>query len=162
MAKLMLAVGLWVDYSYVCEIFTSFYSMDNYEVAMELNRFIGAYAWVFWGTMVFNVLQIQLLWFERVRRNPVALFLISLGVLFGMWLERLMFIVSSLYRDYVPSVVGHVLSHVLGHRVSGRVGRPVSALYLVFVRGWGRSLSMFELRELVVQRNRADARDETP
>ncbi len=124
-AKLMLAAGLWVDYSYAAEIFTAFYSMDKYEVAMELNRFFGPYAWVFWSTMVFNVLQIQLLWFERVRRNHVAVFVIALGVLYGMWLERFMLIVSSLYEDFMPSIVGHVLSHVLGHRLPGRFGGTV-------------------------------------
>src|SRR6185437_15703683 len=106
MAKMMLATGLVVDYSYCSEIFTAFYSMDRYELAMTLNRMGGAYAWVFWGTILCNVLQIQLLWLARIRRSPAALFIISVGVLIGMWLERFMLIVTSLYRDYVPSSWG--------------------------------------------------------
>ncbi|MGA9341796.1 MAG: NrfD/PsrC family molybdoenzyme membrane anchor subunit [Rhodanobacteraceae bacterium] len=146
-AKLMLAAGLWVDYSYASEIFTAFYSMDKYEVAMELNRFGGAYAWVFWSTMVFNVLQVQLLWFERVRRNHVALFVISLGVLYGMWLERFMFIVSSLYRDYVPSSWGMFYPTFWDIAfLAGSVGLFL-ALYLVFSRLMP-VLSMHELRKL--------------
>src|SRR5690242_17975008 len=100
LAKMMLAVGLVVDYSYFSEIFTAFYSMDRYELAMTLNRIGGAYAWVFWATILCNVLQIQLLWLARIRRSPAALFIISAVVLVGMWLERFMLIVTSLYRDY--------------------------------------------------------------
>ncbi|HET7592684.1 MAG TPA: NrfD/PsrC family molybdoenzyme membrane anchor subunit, partial [Rhodanobacteraceae bacterium] len=40
-AKLMLAAGLWIDYSYASEIFTVFYSMDKFDVRMEMNRFLG-------------------------------------------------------------------------------------------------------------------------
>ncbi len=114
-----------VDYSYVAEIFTAFYSMDRYEVALTMNRIFGAYAWVFWGTIVFNVLQIQLLWFARVRASHAALFLISLGVLVGMWLERFMLIVTSLYQDYHALELGHVLSDLLGYRLSCRLDRAV-------------------------------------
>src|SRR5690242_7909268 len=61
MAKLLLAAGLVVDYSYLAEIFSAFYGMDGHEVALVLNRFTGAYAWVYWATIVCNVVQIQLL-----------------------------------------------------------------------------------------------------
>ncbi|MGH8146689.1 MAG: NrfD/PsrC family molybdoenzyme membrane anchor subunit, partial [Rhodanobacteraceae bacterium] len=90
LAKMMLAAGLFVDYSYLSEIFNAFYSMDPYDMAMTLRRAFGSYAWVFWGTILFNVAQIQLLWIPRVRHSHAALFLISLGVLVGMWLERFM------------------------------------------------------------------------
>jgi len=151
-AKLMLAAGLWVDYSYAAEIFTTFYSMDKYEVAMELNRFFGPYAWVFWSTMVFNVLQIQLLWFERVRRNHVAVFVIALGVLYGMWLERFMLIVTSLYQDFVPSSWGMFYPTMWDIAfLAGSIGL-FFALYLVFSRMMPM-LSMHELRKLAHQRN---------
>ncbi|MEO8809655.1 MAG: NrfD/PsrC family molybdoenzyme membrane anchor subunit [Rhodanobacter sp.] len=151
-AKLMLAAGLWVDYSYVSEIFTAFYSMDKYEVAMELHRFFGPYAWVFWSTMVFNVLQIQLLWFERVRRNHVALFVIALGVLYGMWLERFMLIVTSLYQDFMPSSWGMFYPTLWDIAfLAGSVGLFLS-LYLLFSRLMPM-LSMHELRRLAQRRN---------
>jgi molybdopterin-containing oxidoreductase family membrane subunit len=153
-AKLMLAAGLWVDYSYASEIFNAFYSMDKYEVAMELNRFVGPYAWVFWSTMVFNVLQIQLLWFERVRRNHVAVFVIALGVLYGMWLERFMLIVTSLYEDFMPSSWGMFYPTLWDIAfLAGSVGLFLS-LYLVFSRLMPM-LSMHELRKLAHQYDEA-------
>lgn len=154
MAKLMLAVGLMVDYSYVAEIFTAFYSMDRYEVAVMLNRMFGAYAWVFWGTILFNVALIQLLWSARVRANRLAVLLISLGVLIGMWLERFMLIVTTLYRDFVPSSWGMFYPTIWDIAFFvGSIGLFV-ALYLLFVRRLP-VISMFELRKLLHQRAHA-------
>ena len=151
MAKMMLTVGLVVDYSYFSEIFTAFYSMDRYEVATTMNRIFGAYAWVFWGTIVFNVLQIQLLWFPRVRANTTALFSISLGVLVGMWLERFMLIVTSLYQDFMPSSWGMYYPTFWDIAfLAGSVGL-FFVLYLLFVR-LAPVVSMFELRKLVRKR----------
>jgi Ni/Fe-hydrogenase subunit HybB-like protein len=151
MAKMLLCVGLLVDYSYVSEIFTAFYSMDAYEVALTKNRLFGAYAWVFWGTILFNVLQIQLLWLPRVRASPRALLAISLGVLLGMWLERFMLIVTSLYRDFVPSSWG--MFYPTAWDIVFLVGSLglFFVLYLLFVR-LGPVVSMFELRKLIYQR----------
>jgi molybdopterin-containing oxidoreductase family membrane subunit len=48
LARLMLASGLVVGYSYATELFTAFYSMDRYEIAEAKDRLFGAYAWMFW------------------------------------------------------------------------------------------------------------------
>ncbi len=146
MAKMMLAAGLVVDYSYFSELFTAFYSMDRYELAMTLNRLGGAYAWVFWGTILCNVAQIQLLWFARIRRSAAALFIISVVVLVGMWLERFMLIVTSLYRDYVPSSWGMFYPTLWDFAfLFGSLGL-FFVLYLIFVRV-APVASMYELRK---------------
>lgn len=161
LAKLMLAVGLVVDYSYLAEIFTAFYSMDPYEVALALNRLSGAYAWVFWGTILFNVVLIQPLWLARVRASPVALFLISVGVLIGMWLERFMLIVSTLYRDFVPSSWGMFYPTFWDIAfLIGSVGL-FFLLYLLFVR-LVPVVSMFELRKLLYARSQAATGEQEP
>jgi molybdopterin-containing oxidoreductase family membrane subunit len=46
------------------------------------------------------------LWFNRVRMNVIALFLISLVVNTGMWLERFVIVITSLHRDFLPSAWG--------------------------------------------------------
>ncbi len=148
MAKLLLATGLVVDYSYIAEIFTAFYGMDRYEISLQLNRMFGAYAWVFWGTILFNVLLIQLLWSPRLRVSSPALFLISFGVLIGMWLERFMVIVTSLYRDFLPSSWGMFYPTAWDFAfLFGSIGLFL-ALYLLFVR-LVPVVSMFELRRLL-------------
>jgi Ni/Fe-hydrogenase subunit HybB-like protein len=156
LAKMLLAAGLFVDYSYLSEIFTAFYGGDRYEIALTLQRFTGAYAWVFWTTIACNVLAIQALWWPRVRRHHGWLFVIGLLVLIGMWFERFMLIVSSLYRDFLPSSWGMFYPTLWDLAfLFGSIGL-FFVLFLLFVR-WLPLVSMFELRKLVHRRGSASA-----
>ena len=65
-ARCMLVCGLIVAYSYVIEIFMAFYSGDEFETYMILNRMRGPYAPIYWIVILFNVVLPQALWFERV------------------------------------------------------------------------------------------------
>jgi molybdopterin-containing oxidoreductase family membrane subunit len=155
MAKMMLAAGLFVDYSYFSEIFTAFYSMDRYDVAMTMHRVAGPYAWAFWGTVLFNVVLVQLLWFARVRRSAAAVFVIALGVLVGMWLERFMLVVTSLYEDFLPSAWGMFWPTVWDILfLVGSIGL-FFFMFLLFTRLLP-VLSMFELRKLLASQRRAE------
>jgi molybdopterin-containing oxidoreductase family membrane subunit len=117
-------------------------------LAVILRRFTGAYAWTFWGTIVCNVLSIQLLWFARVRSNPIVLFCIALAVLIGMWLERFMLIVTTLYQDFVPSSWGMYYPTFWDIAfLIGSIGLFL-LMFLLFVRILP-VISMFELRKLV-------------
>jgi Ni/Fe-hydrogenase subunit HybB-like protein len=49
------------------------------------------------------VLSPQLFWSRRLRTNATALFLASIGILIGMWMERFVIIVTSLNRDFLTS-----------------------------------------------------------
>ncbi|MGH8399442.1 MAG: NrfD/PsrC family molybdoenzyme membrane anchor subunit, partial [Gammaproteobacteria bacterium] len=85
MAKVMLATGVIVAYSYVMEMFMAFYSANQYERAQFVERMVGQYAVVFWFLIACNLVIPQILWFRKVRRNNLLLFLISLVVNIGMW-----------------------------------------------------------------------------
>ena len=50
-----------------------------------------------------NVLSPQIFWFRSLRRNITVTFFMSIIVNIGMWFERFVIIVTSLYRDYLPS-----------------------------------------------------------
>jgi molybdopterin-containing oxidoreductase family membrane subunit len=50
-----------------------------------------------------NVLSPQIFWFKKMRRNIWVTFFMSILVNIGMWFERFVIIVTSLYRDYLPS-----------------------------------------------------------
>jgi molybdopterin-containing oxidoreductase family membrane subunit len=106
MAKVMLATGLIVAYGYTVEAFIAWYSADQYEGFMIWNRLTGPYAPYYWVLLLCNVVTPQLLWFRRVRTSVVTLFVISLIVNVGMWLERFIIIVTSLHRDFLPSSWG--------------------------------------------------------
>src|SRR4030095_3806574 len=66
-------------------------------------RIFGPYAIAFWLLMLCNVLVPQALWFQRVRSNVYLLFIISLIVSTGMWLERFVIVVGSLARSPMES-----------------------------------------------------------
>src|SRR6202161_3788180 len=95
-AKVMLATGLIVGYSYMLETFTAWYSGNVYESSALWNRMTGPYAGAYWFLLTCNIVAPQFLWFKRVRGKPLFLFFASLVVLVGMWLERFVIIVTSL------------------------------------------------------------------
>jgi molybdopterin-containing oxidoreductase family membrane subunit len=66
----------------------------------------GPYRVAYWCLISCNILAPQALWFKQVRSKPVFLFMSSIVVLIGMWLERYVIIVSSLAQDYLPSSWG--------------------------------------------------------
>src|SRR5205823_6559810 len=104
MAKILLATGLIVAYGYMMETFMAFYSGDPFDRYMILNRMTGPYAVVYWVLILCNIVVPQsLLWSPSIRRNVAALFVISLVVQVGMWLERFIIVVTSLHRGFLPS-----------------------------------------------------------
>ena len=103
MSKIMLATGLIVAYGYMMETFMAWYSGSTYERYMVMNRFKGPYATMYWLLIACNVVVPQVLWIRRVRHSVAALWVISLVVGVGMWLERFIIIVVSLHRDFLPS-----------------------------------------------------------
>ncbi len=106
MAKVLLATGLIVFYGYCMEAFFGWYSANQFEQYMILNRMTGPYAFQYWLLIFCNGVVPQLLWFRRVRRAILPLFAICMAVNVGMWLERFIIVVTSLHRDFLPGSWG--------------------------------------------------------
>jgi len=106
LGKVMLTGSLMLTYSYVWEAFGPFYGSDVADRTMFLERVFGLYAGTFWAKTILNAVIPQLLWFPWVRRSEVLLFLISLGIIVGMWLERFVIVITSLHRNWSPSMWG--------------------------------------------------------
>lgn len=147
MGKVMLAMGLLVSYGYAAENFMAWYSGSEYEMYLARNRAFGPYGAVFWGTIACNVLSIQLLWIRRVRTSPLALFLLSLVINLGMWLERFMIVVTSLHRDYLPAAWGLYEATFWDWATFAGSFGLFSALMLLFLR-FLPMISMHEMAEL--------------
>ena len=148
MAKIMLATGLIVAYSYMMETFMAFYSGNTYDRYMMMNRMTGPYAVVYWVLISCNLLAPQILWSARIRRNPIVLFFVALVVQTGMWLERFVIIVTSLHRDFIPSNWGMFYPTRWDYMTYvGTIGLFFTLFYL-FIR-YLPVISIFELRELV-------------
>ncbi len=151
--KLLLATGLMTAYGYLAEAFTALYSGDKFEMNTLLDRLGGTYAWSYWGAVLANFVPLQLLWFGPIRRHPVALGLIGLSVTIGMWFERYMLLVTSLYRDWLVSSWGSFQATFWDWSLfAGMIG-VFLVPFLLFVR-FLPVVSVFEVREASAEANR--------
>ncbi len=150
MAKILLVTGLIVAYGYTIEAFMAWYSANTYEEFMMANRMTGPYGFAYWLLILCNVVTPQLLWFRRIRSSVVPLFVISLIVNVGMWLERFVIIVTSLHRDFLPSSWGRYAPTIWDiSTYVGTIGLFLALLFL-FLR-FLPMISIFEMRTILPQ-----------
>ena len=145
LGRMTLMTGLMTAYGYIFEVFTAAYA-GGYELDTLHDRFFGTYAWSFWGAVMFNFVPLQLLWLRRFRVSPVPAFLIGLSAAVGMWMERYMLLVSSLYRDWLESSVNFFHATFWDWALYiGFIGFFLSA-FLLFIRLLP-VISAFEIKE---------------
>jgi molybdopterin-containing oxidoreductase family membrane subunit len=151
MAKILIATGLIVAYGYGTEIFMSWYSANNFEWYLTMNRAFGPYWPSYWALILCNIAIPQLLWLRRIRTNTVVLWAIAIVVNVGMWLERYVIVVVSLHRDFLPSSWGtyHGTRWDWATYV-GSIGLFLSLLFL-FIR-FLPVISISEMRMLVSEK----------
>jgi Ni/Fe-hydrogenase subunit HybB-like protein len=150
MAKVMLATGLIVAYGYVFEFFMAFYSGNQYDRFAIINRLHGPYAPFYYALWICNIFIPQLLWSKKIRENTFILFIISVIVNLGMWLERFVIVVISLHRDFLPSSWRmYYPTRWDWATYLGTLGLFFTLLYL-FLRVLP-AISMSEMRVLVVE-----------
>ncbi len=149
MAKVTLATGMLVGYGYFMEAFMGWYSGNLNEMFTQLyNRPFGPYAHTYWMMLTCNVFIPQLLWFRFFRTNMFWLFLISIAVNVGMWLERYVIIITSLHRDFLPSSWSMYHGTIWDYMTYyGTIGFFLF-LFFLFVRVLP-AISITEMRELV-------------
>jgi molybdopterin-containing oxidoreductase family membrane subunit len=135
MAKLLLVTGTLVSYAYAVEIYCAWVGGDAFERHMLLEvRPRGPMAALFWTVIACNCGSPLLLWSRRVRRSALALFVLSLTVQLGMWLERLMLIISSESADFLPAIAhGYRPTLIDGALLFGTLAF-FSFLFLLFLR----------------------------
>ncbi len=150
MAKILLATGLMVAYGYVMEAFMAWYSGNQLEWFLQINRMFGPYTWAYWALIACNVLTPQVLWLKGMRGNPAVLWVVALIVNVGMWLERFVIVVTSLHRDFLPSSWGMYTPTIWDWATFlGTLGLFFTLL-LLFIR-FLPVISIFEMRTLVPQ-----------
>jgi Ni/Fe-hydrogenase subunit HybB-like protein len=113
MNKVIVLTGSIVGVAYLTELFISWYGQNKYEgFAFFENRLnlYSPYGWSYWLMMACNVISPQIFWSRKMRRNLTVTFFMSIIVNIGMWFERFVIIVTSVYRDYLPSSWGYYYS----------------------------------------------------
>ena len=147
-SKLMLATGMIVVYGYAIEAFMAWYSGVEFERYMIFNRMFGAdHWWAFWLLILCNGVAIQPLWFKRVRQSPLALFIISIIVSVGMWLERFVIVVISLTKDFIPSSWGDFVATFWDYSMYLGTFGLFFTLWFLFIRLLP-SIASTEMKEL--------------
>ncbi|MDH5674208.1 MAG: polysulfide reductase NrfD [Myxococcales bacterium] len=148
MNKIMLVTGSLVGYAYSMEFFIAWYSGNEYERYVFINRATGPYWWAYWWMVTCNVISPQLFWFKRCRTSIPIMFAISILINIGMWFERFVIIVTSLHRDYLPSSWGYFSPTIvdIGCFV-GSLGLFFTA-FALFIR-WLPQIAMFEVKAIV-------------
>ncbi|MGB8441270.1 MAG: NrfD/PsrC family molybdoenzyme membrane anchor subunit [Candidatus Acidiferrales bacterium] len=148
MAKVMLATGLIVAYGYMMETFMAFYSGNQFDRFAIINRWTGPYAFFYWLLIACNIVIPQCMWSRKVRNSVGTLFVISLVVNVGMWLERFVIVVISLHRDFLPSSWGmYYPTRWDWATFVGTIGLFLTLLFL-FIR-FLPVISIYEMRSLV-------------
>jgi molybdopterin-containing oxidoreductase family membrane subunit len=135
MGKVMLATGLIVAYGYGMEVFMAWYSASHWEAFMMWNRMFGPMGWSY-GVLIFCNIAFPLttLWSRKLRTNIAFMFLVSLIVNTGMWFERFVIVVTSLYRDFLPSSWGTYRATKWDYMTYVGTLGLFTALFLLFVR----------------------------
>ena len=146
--KFMLATGLLVTYTYIAENFFSWYGNDVYGTYWNWNRAHGPYR-IVWYLDVFMVCVIPLLlWFPKVRRKPLLLFLASVDIVIGMWIERVMIVIITLNSTHLPSSYGlYIPTRWDWATLFGSIGFFI-VCFLLFVRAVPM-IPIFEMRKLI-------------
>ncbi len=106
MNKVIVTTGSIVGIAYLTELFIAWYGQNPYELhAFFENRgnIFSPYGWSYYLMMFCNVVSPQLFWSKKLRRNITVTFFMSIIVNVGMWYERFVIIVTSVYRDFLPS-----------------------------------------------------------
>ncbi len=150
MAKVMLVGSLLLAYAYVWEAFGPLYGSNVTEKTEFFHRIFGFTAPAFWSEKILTVVVPQLLWLPAVRRNQSLLFLISSGIIVGMWQERFVFTTSSLEHNYMPSYWGQFYPTAWDWAaLAGTIGLFLT-LFFLFLR-FAPIVSLAEVREVVEQ-----------
>ncbi|HUB86904.1 MAG TPA: NrfD/PsrC family molybdoenzyme membrane anchor subunit [Verrucomicrobiae bacterium] len=133
--KMTLMMACVMGYIYIVEFFIAWYSGSPYDAWVFGHRMFGHQYWYGgWIMIGINASLPQLLWIKKVRQNLKLVFVIALLLNIGMWFERFVIIVGSLYQDFLPANWGvYYPTWVDAGVFLGTLG-AFFMLYLLFVR----------------------------
>jgi len=106
MSKLILLTSGVVTYAYLTEFYVAWWSNNPFERYQFWFRPFGDFKLAFWGMAFCNCMAPLTLWYKPLRTNIAYLFVLSIIINIGMWLERFNIIFTSLAREYVPYAWG--------------------------------------------------------
>lgn len=147
LGKLLVVMSLIMTYAYAMEFFVAWSSGNPFDQTVYLARVTGPYWPLTWVMFACNGVVPLVLLMKRVRTHLVGLFVVSVLVNVGMWVERYVIVVTSLARDFNPANWAGVYRPTW---VEGAITAGAFAmfflLFLVFVKMFP-AVSMSEIKE---------------
>jgi len=89
--------------SFIISFIGTYFSGSDYESYAIINRSTGPYWWAFWIMLLNPVVSTQLMWFKKIRTSKYFRLTIGLVLLIGISMERIVILITSFHRDYLPS-----------------------------------------------------------
>lgn len=149
--KLTFAIAMVWTYLNLIEFSAVWYGHDLVAKELLIAKFTGPYSPYFWAMLFLGSVLPFTMAFEKIRRSIRAMFIISILLNVGMWLERWMIVAPTLSMSYSPFTFDvNWPSWVQWFIVLGSFGW-FGLLFLVFVKIIP-SVSMYEVKEMVFHR----------
>ncbi|MBI2898851.1 MAG: polysulfide reductase NrfD [Planctomycetes bacterium] len=102
LCKLIMFTSMIVGYAYLMEVALANYGTNPFEKALFDHRMGGHYRIAFWMMVFCNCIAPLTLWVKKLRHSIPWLFVLSILINIGMWLERYVIVVTSLSNDFDP------------------------------------------------------------
>ncbi len=106
LGTLLLVVSLLWTYFTFAEYLTTFYGHEPAEMRVFLYKFAGGYAPFFWLMVFCNFLLPVIILSNKKTKTIPGILVASIGVVLGMWLERLIIIIPTLANPRLPYPTG--------------------------------------------------------
>lgn len=152
--KLTFVIAMAWTYLNCIEFATTWYGHNAVDKELLLDKFTGAYSPYFWAMLFFGSVLPFALAFEKLRRHLPTMFVVSLLLNVGMWLERWMIVSPTLSMSYQPFAWSVMWPSIVQWAIVFGSFGWFGMLFLVFVKVFP-SVSMYEVKEMVYHRRRA-------
>ncbi len=149
--KLTFAIAMVWTYLNIIEFLSVWYGHDMVAKELLLSKFDGPYAPFFWMMMFCGSVMPFALAFEKLRRHLPTMFVVSLFLNLGMWLERWMIVTPTLSMSYHPFAFDVMWPSMIQWAIVFGSFGWFGLLFLVFVKVFP-SVSMYEVKEMVFHR----------
>jgi molybdopterin-containing oxidoreductase family membrane subunit len=106
-AKTIIVTTLIIGYTYVIEPLIELYTGNKFNIQFTQWRFTGYLSWIYYLFIVLNVLVPLSFAFKKARRSIKWLFIASILINIGMWMERYFIITGSTSHDFMPHNWGY-------------------------------------------------------
>jgi Ni/Fe-hydrogenase subunit HybB-like protein len=149
--KLTFAIAMVWTYLVLMEFAATWYGPDMVEKEALMGRFTGAYAPLFWLMLFCAIVVPFTLASQKLRRHLPTMFVVSLILNLGMFLERYMIVAPTLELSYYPFAFDVMWGSMVEWAIVFGSFGWFGLLFLIFVKVFP-SVSMYEVKEMVFHR----------